>query len=124
MPYERDPLSVAYDGYVRQVMIRAARASRLGRGVRVWVSSPRAEYRHPDPGGLTVHERAFKRAAYYLIYRAPMNEYLAGGDLPQFSLKCTFRDELRPSSKGHMARACDLRLFPRGQARVRKGRSY
>ena len=75
----RDPLSVHYDGYVRMVMIRAVRASRNRQGVRVWVASPRREFRYPDPRGLTRHERAFTRSAYYLIYRVPMNEYLKGG---------------------------------------------
>jgi len=121
MAYQRDPLSVAYDGYVRQVMIRAARESRNRRGVRVWVASPRGEYARPDPRGLTVHERAFTRSAYYLIFRVPMSNYQRGGDPPDWSLKLTWLDELRPSSGGRMARAANIRLFPRGQARIRAG---
>lgn len=120
----RDPLSVAYDDYARQVMIRAVRASRSARGVRVWIASPRGEYAHPDPRGLTVHERAFTRSCYYLIFRVPMSAYQKGGDPPEWSLKLTWLDELRPSTPGRMARAVNIRLYPRGQARVRRGVSY
>jgi len=120
----RDPLSVHYDGYVRVIMIRAARASRNGKGVRVWIASPRGEFSHPDPRGLTRHERAFSRAAYYLIFRVPMNQYKLGGDPPQWSLKLRWTNEIRPSSGGRMARGANIRLFPRGQARVRRGASY
>jgi len=120
----RDPLSVHYDGYVRVIMIRAIRASRDGKGVRVWIASPRREYSRPDPKGLTRHERAFSRSSYYLIYRVPMNEYLKGGDPPAWSLKLTWTDEIRPSSGGRMARGANIRIFERGRARVRRGRSY
>jgi len=124
MQLRRDPLSVHYDGYVRVIMIRAARASRNDKGVRVWIASPRREFAHPDPRGLTRHERAFSRSAYYLIFRVPMNLYRLGGDPPEWSLKLTWTDEIRPSSGGRMARGANIRLFPRGQARVRRGASY
>ena len=124
MQLRRDPLSVHYDGYVRVIMIRAARASRNGRGVRVWIASPRGEFAHPDPKGLTRHERAFTRSSYYLIFRVPMNQYKLGGDPPAWSLKLTWTDELRASSGGRLARGANIRLFERSQARVRRGASY
>ena len=113
----RDPLSVRYDATARQVMLRAARASRGGRGVTVWIASSRAELRHPDAGGRSRHERAFTRAAYYLIFRVPLNR----GEPPEWSLKLTWGKDadLRPSSQGRMARPVTARLYPRSQARVR-----
>ena len=113
MAYRRDPLSVAYDGYVRQVMIRAARASRNQQGVRVWVASPRSS--RPDAGGRTSHERAFTRSAYYLMWRVPIN----AKTIPEWSLKVTWGEATRSSSSGRVARAATVRLFPRSQARVR-----
>jgi hypothetical protein len=113
MPYYRDPLSTAYDGYVRQVMIRAARASRNGQGVRVWIASPRRS--GTDAGGRTSHERAFTRSAYYLIWRTPINTHT----IPEWSLKLTWSGEQRASSGGRVARAATVRLFPRSKARVR-----
>ena len=71
MSYGRDPLSWHYDGYVRQVMIRAIRAGRNNTGVRVYIASSRAEFRSPDKGGRTRHERAFTRSVYYLMWRSP-----------------------------------------------------
>ena len=116
MPYARDPLSVAYDDAARQAVLRAARASRQGRGVRVWVASSRRELRDPDAGGRTVHERAFSRAAYYLIWRVPLNR----GSMPEWSMKLTWGPdaELQPSSAGRLARPVTVRMWPRGAARV------
>ena len=118
MPYGRDPLSWHYDGYVRQVMIRAARASRAGHGVRVYIASPRAQFRRPDAGGRTRHERAFMRSCYYLMWRVPIN----AGIIPDWSLKMTWGDQLRPSDQGRLARPVTIRLWPRSQARVRGAR--
>ena len=115
MPYGRDPLSWHYDGYVRQVMIRAARAARNGNSVRVYIASPRGQFRTPDAGGRTRHERAFTRSCYYLMFRAPVN----AGIVPDWSLKMTWGDQLRPSSGGRVARPVTIRLWPRSQARVR-----
>jgi len=110
MPYARDPLSVYYDGYVRQVIIRAMRASRSGRGVRVWVASPRGDFARLDRGGRTSHERAFTRSAYYLVKL----------HRDAWSLKLTWGPdtELRASSGRRLARPVMVRLFPRDQARV------
>jgi hypothetical protein len=113
MPYYRDPLSTAYDGYVRQVMIRAARASRNGQGVRVWIASPRRAA--PDAGGRTSHERAFTRSAYFLMWRVPINAKTT----PEWSLKISWSGDQRASSGGRVARAATVRLWPRSQARVR-----
>lgn len=111
--FERDPLSVFYDGYVRQVMLRAIRASRNERGVAVWIASPR---RDPvDPRGLTAHERAFQRSCYYLMWRVYLNREL----VPPYALKMTWTDETRPSSSGRSARRVNIRLFLRSKARPR-----
>ncbi len=116
MPYARDPLSVQYDAAARQAVLRAARASRQGRGVRVWVASTRRDLKYPDAGGRSAHERAFSRAAYYLIWRVPLNR----GASPEWSLKLTWGSdaELQPSSQGRLARPVTLRMWPRNAARV------
>ncbi len=115
MPPQRDPLSVRYDGYVDDLMRRAARASRQGRGVGAWIASPRGEYRVLDRGGRTAHERAFTRSAYYLIWRVPINMRVP----QEWSLKLTWGPDAdrRPSAQGRLARPVTVRLFPRGQAR-------
>ena len=115
MPYGRDPLSWHYDGYVRQVMIRAIRASRNGRSVRVYIASPRSSFRATDAGGRTAHERAFTRSAYYLMWRVPLN----AGTVPEWSLKVTWGDEVRASSGNRLARPAVIRVWPRSQARPR-----
>jgi hypothetical protein len=115
MAYGRDPLSWHYDGYVRQVMIRAIRASRNNRSVRVYIASPRSSFRAVDAGGRTAHERAFTRSAYYLMWRSPIRD----GDVPQWSLKMTWGDEVRASSGNRLARPVVIRVWPRSQARAR-----
>lgn len=115
MSRTRDPLSVRYDGVVYDLMIRAGRASRQKAGVQAWIASPRAEFRHRDPGGRTAHERAFTRAAYWLIFKN------AGqGGHSGWSLKLTWGEDedRRASSAGRLARPVRVRLYPRGQARV------
>jgi hypothetical protein len=116
MPAQRDPLSVRYDGVVRDLMIRAARAHRDGKAVRAWIASPRAEFRARDKGGRTAHERAFTRSAYYLIFKTPINR----GEVPDWSLKLTWGadSERRASSAGRLARPVQVRLFRRSGARV------
>lgn len=122
MPYQRDPLSIRYDGTVRQTMMRAIRASRNGRGVQAYIASARAELRNPDAGGRTAHERAFTRSAYYLVWRAPIN----AGRIPDWSLKLTWGDdsELQASSQGRMARPVRLRVFPRRGPRGGREHGY
>ncbi len=117
MGARRDPLSVRYDGVVRDLMIRAARAHRDGRGVQAWIASPRGEFRARDRGGRTAHERAFTRAAYYLVFRVPLNR----GQAPDWSLRLTWGDDAqrRASSHGRLARPVQVRLFRRSGARVR-----
>jgi len=112
---ERDPLSVKYDGIVRDLMLRAARASASRQGVQAWIASPRPEFRARDRGGRTAHERAFTRSAYYLIWRVPINN-----GVPQtWSLKLTWGSDAdrRASANQRLARPVVVRLFPRGQAR-------
>ncbi len=111
---QRDPLSLRYDGYVHDLMVRAARASRSRAGVRAWIASPRGEYARPDRGGRTSHERAFTRSAYYLIFKNAGQPGYSG-----WSLKLTWGPDAdrKPSSAGRLARPVVVRLFPRGQAR-------
>jgi hypothetical protein len=117
MPAQRDPLSVRYDGVVRDVMIRAARAHRSGVAVVVWIASDRPEFRRRDTGGRTAHERAFTRSAYYLIFRTPIRL----GRMPDWSLKLTWGPDhaRKASSQGRLARPVQVRLFRRAGARVR-----
>ena len=112
--YKRDPLSVRYDAAVRQVMLRAIRASPQRRGVQAWIASSRGELRHPDAGGRSAHERAFTRAAYYLVFRLPLNM----GEAPEWSLKLVWGEQLRASSGGRFARPVRVRIYPRAKARV------
>lgn len=113
---QRDPLSYRYDGYVRQVMLRAIRAERQREGVSVWIASPR---RDPvDARGLTAHERAFQRSCYYLMWRV----YITRGRVPPYALKMTWSGDTRPSSEGRTARRVAIRLWIRSQARVSKAK--
>ena len=120
MAYKRDPLSVRYDGVVHPLLIRAARAGLQHRAVQAWVASPRGEFRYPDKGGRTAHERAFMRSVYYVVWRTPINL----GVPPDWSAKLTWGadGERRPSASGRLARPVQVRLFPRAQARVRAER--
>ena len=112
---ERDPLSVRYDGIVRDLMTRAGRAAASRQGIQAWIASPRAEFRAKDRGGRTAHERAFTRSAYYLIWRAPIN----AGVPQEWSLKLTWGTDAdrRASANNRLARPVTIRLFPRSQAR-------
>ena len=114
--YRRDPLSVRYDAAVHRLMIRAIRAQRQRRGVQAWVVSPGRDLRRPDAGGRSADERAFTRAAYYLVFRLPLNV----GAVPAWSLRLSWGedDELRPSARGRVARPVRVRVWPRGKARV------
>ena len=109
----RDPLSVRYDLVVRQALVRAIRASRNRHAVTVWIASPRGQFKRLDKGGRTAHERAFTRSAYYQVFKIPYNMGLT----PDYSLKLTWGTVLEPSSKGRLARACSVRIYPRSQAR-------
>ncbi len=73
MPWPgRDPLSVAYDRTARRVLLAAIARHRAGGGtVQIWVASPGHEVRRLDAGGLTRHERAFRRALYYPVVQTP-----------------------------------------------------
>ena len=112
----RDPLSVRYDGVVRDLILRAARAQRDRHAVQAWIASPRAEFRHRDRGGRTQHERAFTRSCYYLVFRVPLNR----GQAPEWSLKLTWGSDgdRKASSGGKLARPVLVRLYKRSQARV------
>src|SRR5271154_571350 len=105
----RDPRSVEWDPAVRAMMIRAIRAMRNGKGVLVWVASPRHQFREKDGGGRTAEERAFTRAAYWQVWGLPRKT----GTPMHYSLKLTW-GQLVPSSHGRRARAVQVRLFPRG----------
>ena len=113
MPQPRDPLSVRYDGVVHGLMLRAGRASRSGRGVQAWIASPRGEFRARDRGGRTAHERAFTRAAYYLIFKNGGEPGRSG-----WSLRLTWGGDgdRRASAYGKLARPVLVRLYPSSQA--------
>jgi hypothetical protein len=114
MGQPRDPLSVRYDGVVSQVMRRAALASRQRKHVTLWIASPVGEFRHRDASGRTTHERAFTRAAYYLIFKNGGEPGRSG-----WSLKLVWGEdsERKPSGRGRLARPVQVRLYPRSQAR-------
>jgi len=70
--FQRDQHSRQYDGYARKALLGAIRSRAAGgRGVRVFVVSPAAQFGNRDRGGLTVNERAFSRAAYYPVQQVP-----------------------------------------------------
>ena len=100
------------------MMIRAIRAMRNGKGVLVWVASPRHQFRDKDGGGRTAEERAFTRAAYWQVWGLPRKT----GTPMHYSLKLTWGLELVPSSHGRRARAVQVRIYPRGKARVQPNR--
>ncbi len=112
----RDPLSVRYDGVVRDLVTRAARAHRDRKSVTAWIASPRAEFRNRDRGDRTQHERAFTRSCYYLVFRVPLNR----GEAPDWSLKLTWGPDTarKAGSGGRLARPVQVRLFRRSGARV------
>jgi hypothetical protein len=123
MPSARDPLSVRYDPYAHELIMRAAAASRQGRGVQAWIASPRPEFRSRDSGGRTAHERAFTRSAYYLVFKNA-GRYTSGkkgtaGEPSGWSLKLSWGSDTdrRASSSGRLARPVLVRLYPSGQAR-------
>lgn len=113
MPGVRDPLSVAYDGRVRRVLLRAIVARRDRKGVRVFVQSPPAEFRHLDKGGLTHHEREFVRAAYYQVFKVPRN----AGEMPMYSLKNPKWGPIENRGHGRWGRTAQVRLFRYGSGR-------
>jgi hypothetical protein len=121
----RDPLSVRYDPVAEWAVMRAIRASRSGRGVVLWIASPRGDFRRLDQGGRTADERAFTRAAYNLVTHQPVRRMKYGeGPGPQWSLKLVWGMARQPSGAGRDARAVRVRVWPRSQARVRRGTSW
>jgi hypothetical protein len=109
----RDPRSVDWDDYVRPILIRAIRASRQRKSVVIWIASPRAQFRDKDQGGRTAEERAFTRSAYWQVFGLP-HKYGAEMD---WSLRLAWGDRLYDTGYGRRARACQVRVWPRGQAR-------
>ena len=108
--FERDPLSLRYDTAADEMLRRAIRASRSRHAVRVWIASPRQEFRELDKGGRTAQERAFGRACYYPVFKVPR----LLGQRPDYSLKIRWGTQREPSSHGRLARACLLRIYPYG----------
>lgn len=103
MGAQRDPLSVAYDGAARRVLLDAVRAHKHNKGTVTWVQSPAREFREADAGGLTAHERAFQRACYYQVDKVGAKVW---------SLKLTWGHlEKRGRGIGRVAR---LRLYRPG----------
>lgn len=113
----RDPVSIYYDRFVRQTILRAIGESRVRKSVQVWIASPRTEFAHPDNGGRTMHERAFTRSVYYLVWKEPIKQ----GREPEWSVRLDWGSdgELRASSGNRWARPVKIRVWPRSEARVR-----
>lgn len=114
MASQRDPLSVDYDAYVGQVCRLAVQRHRNHqRGPVVWIASPRREFRQLDRGGLTPHERAFQRSAYYLVFKAPRN---AGAPV-HYSLVMEWDKAVKaPAPRNQLARAVRVQLYRYGRA--------
>ena len=102
---ERDPLSERFDPAVRRALLAAIRARPASHAV--WVASPGPEFRSLDRGGRTSHERAFTRAAYYAVFRVPLNQ----GLVPDWSLRLTWGPIERRGSR--YGRTVQLRMFTR-----------
>lgn len=101
---QRDPLSVRYDRAVRRLLTAAVAAHRDGRrgGVTAFIASPGREFTDTDKGGRTRHERAFTRAAYYLVMKVPQHR----GVPQQWSLKLEWGPiERRGARYGRVVRA-------------------
>ena len=114
MSARRDPLSVpmsaAPNGTAWRALMRARRKHREGGGwIRVWVPSPAHELRRLDPGGLTRHERAFRRALYYPVVQAPRRL----GQAQVWSLRTEMVDGF-VNRRGRWGRWCRIRLYRYG----------
>ncbi len=131
-PVQRDPLSVAYDTYAHRMLMRARRKHQSGSPgwTYVWIASPGHEVRNLDAGGLTRHERAFRRALYYPIIQLPRQQARRTGSTPLYvwSLRTEMVNgfERRGSRYG---RWCRLRLYRYGArtytaAEKRRGPGY
>jgi hypothetical protein len=115
MASQRDPLSVDYDPMVHDILILAIRRHRNHqRGPVAWVASPRREFRELDRGGLTAHERAFTRSAYYAVFKAPRN---AGAPV-HYSLVLEW-DKTRklPAPRGNVARSVRVQIYKYGSSK-------
>ena len=111
MSAARDPLSVRMDTQAWRVLMRARRKHRdqdYG-WLRVWVPSPARELRDLDPGGLTRHERAFRRALYYPVVQAPRRL----GQPQVWSLRTEMVDGF-VNRRGRWGRWCRVRLYRYG----------
>ena len=110
-PVQRDPLSVRYDAAARRVLLASIRKQQSGRPgwTYIWVASPGREVRDLDPGGLTRHERAFRRALFYPVVQIPRRQ----GIPQQWSLRTEMVDgfERRGSRYG---RRCRVRIYRYG----------
>jgi hypothetical protein len=112
---DRDPLSVNYDPMVGDVLRLAIQRHRNHqRGPVAWVASPRREFRQLDRGGLTAHERAFTRAAYYQVFRNPRNQKQP----VHYSLVMEW-DKTRklPAPRGQVARSVRVQIYKYGSQR-------
>jgi len=88
----------------------------------VFIVSPAAQFGNLDRGGLTASERAFTRAAYYLVVQGPRQIARAQGATdaeiyaaPEWSLKLTWgKIENRG---GRWGRSVGVRLYARAAGR-------
>ena len=111
----RDPLSVRYDQAARRALLAAIRARPAGHAV--WIASPGLELRDLDRGGRTAHERAFTRAAYYLVWRVPIN----ADRIPDWSLKLSWGPVTRRGDR--YGRVVTVRMYTRASG-VRHTRKH
>lgn len=114
--FQRDQHSRQYDGYARKALLGAIRSRAAGgRGVRVFVVSPAAQFGNRDRGGLTVNERAFSRAAYYPVQQVPRQLARAKGlgregAVYVWSLKLAWGK--LENRRGRWGRTVGVRVFP------------
>ena len=104
----RDPLSERYHWSARRAVMRAITAHYAGQSASAWIASPGPEFRNLDRGGRTAHERAFTRAAYWWVWREPINNKRT----PTWSLKLTWGPIERRGDR--YGRTVQLRMFTRG----------
>jgi hypothetical protein len=127
MPFERDPLSVEYDGWAAELLNRAISTPYAHRAGRI--RSPR---RDPiDAKGLSMHERAATRSLYYLVMHHPVAGPLRGSGLQEWSLRVDWGEAVNERRafglrRGDRVRQVLVVVTPYwiGRRMVAPGRSY
>ncbi len=119
-PAQRDPLSVRYDTAARRVLLASIRKQQSGRPgwTYIWVASPGHEVRDLDPGGLTRHERAFRRSLFYPVVQIPRRMYQP----QQWSLRTEMVDGFTRRGSRY-GRWCRVRIYRYGSGYRKVARS-